>query len=147
MAAAQICRSVLRKQKATAECWSYEITAAFYNPTHYIDISSIAAEKRKLIRFHEDQLGGDQEGITMSLNAFRGAWLQKKPRCAYAEAFLRVNAWDYADTPDLLLKLYEIKDDPEVFARIEKEGIRIKRVMPMNTTTVYSFIKDSFAPA
>ena len=147
VAAAQMCRSVIRKQKLSAECWSYEITAPFYNPTHYIDISSIAEEKRKLIRFHEDQLGGDQEGITMSLNAFRGAWLQKKPRCASAEAFLRVDAWDYADTPDLLLKLYEINDDPKVMERIEKEGIRIKRVMPMNITKVYNFIKDNFAPA
>ena len=147
VAAAQMCRSVLRKQKASAECWSYEITAPFYNPTHYIDICGIEAEKRKLIRFHEDQLDGDQEGITLSLNAFRGAWLQHSPACAYAEAYLRVDPWDYADSPDLLVKLYEIDDAPDVMERIKKQGIQIKRVLSMNITQVYSFIEAGFSHA
>ena len=146
-AAARMCRGVLRKQKASAECWSYEVTAPFYEPTHYIDITGLAEEKRKLFRFHADQLGGGQEEITLSLNAFRGAWVQRKPACGYAEAFLRVDPWDYADTPDILLKLYAINDDPEVMERIKKQGIQIKRVLSMNITQVYSFIEASFAHA
>lgn len=144
-AAAGMCRRVIRAQKASAQCWSYEITAPFRKPTHYIDITGIEAQKRRLIRFHEDQLSGDQEGITLSLNAFRGAWLQKKPACGLAEAFLRVDAWDYADTPDLLVKLYEIHDDPGMMERVTKEGIRMKRVQSMDITPVYNFIKENFA--
>lgn len=146
-AAAQMCRQVIRRQKASAACWSYEITSPFNQPTHYIDITGVETEKQRLFRFHEDQLGRGQEEITMSLNAFRGARLRlhRKPACGYAEAFLQVDAWDYADAPDLLLKLYEIRDDPEIMERIEKQGIRIKRVMPMNITAVYNFIRDRFA--
>lgn len=96
-AAARICRRVFREQNITAECFSYEVTAPFYSPTHYIDITEIEVEKRKLIRFHEDQLGNGQEGITMSLNAFRGAHFYCYPRCGYVEAYLRVDAWDMAD--------------------------------------------------
>lgn len=99
-AAARMCRRVIRTQKASAACFSYEITAPFYSPTHYIDITEIEAEKRKLIRFHADQLGGGQEGITMSLNAFRGAHFYCYPKCGYVEAYLQVDAWDMADVPD-----------------------------------------------
>ena len=97
-AAAQMCRRVIRKQEASAECFSYEVTAPFYRPTHYIDITGIESEKRRLIRFHEDQLSGGQEQITMSLNAYRGALLNRKPKRGYAEAYLQVDAWDMADT-------------------------------------------------
>ena len=48
---------------------------------------------------------------------------------------------------DILIKLYGINDDPAINARIEAQGIKIKRVMPMNITPVYEFIKDRFARA
>jgi LmbE family N-acetylglucosaminyl deacetylase len=99
-AVARMCRRVIRAQKASAECFSYEITAPFYRPTHYIDITKIESEKRKLIRFHADQLGSGQEGITMSLNAFRCAYYYNYPRSGYAEAYLQVDAWDMADVTD-----------------------------------------------
>ena len=98
-AVAKMCRRVIREQKASAECFSYEVTAPFYRPTHYIDLTGIEAEKRKLIRFHEDQLQDGQEGITMSLNAFRGAQLYRKQEFGYAEAYLQVDVFDMADNP------------------------------------------------
>ena len=61
------------------------------------------------------------------------------------EAFLQVDPWDYADAPDLLIKLYALNDAPEVMERIGKQGIQIKRVLSMNITRVYDFIKDNFA--
>lgn len=98
-AVAMMCRRVISEQKASAECFSYEITAPFYKPTHYIDITGIEVEKRKLIRFHEDQLQSGQEEITMSLNAFRGAQLYRRPEFGYAEAYLQVEICDMADPP------------------------------------------------
>lgn len=93
-AAAQMCHRVFREQNITAECFSYEVTAPFYRPTHYIDITAIEQEKRKLIRFHEDQVSGGQERITLSLNAYRGALLCRKQEHRYAEAYLQVDARD-----------------------------------------------------
>lgn len=98
-AVAMMCRRVISEQKASAECFSYEITAPFYKLTHYIDITGIEAEKRKLIRFHEDQLRSGQEEITMSLNAFRGAQLYRRPEFGYAEAYLQVEICNMADPP------------------------------------------------
>ena len=97
-AAARVCRRVFREQNITAECFSYEVTAPFYRPTHYIDITEIEPEKRKLIRFHEDQLSNGQERITLSLNAYRGALHCRWSEHTYAEAYLQVDAWDMADT-------------------------------------------------
>lgn len=96
-AVARMCRRVFREQNITADCFSYEVRAPFYRPTHYIDITEIEPEKRKLIRFHEDQLSGGQERITLSLNAYRGALYCRRSECAYAEAYLQVDAWDMAD--------------------------------------------------
>ena len=45
------------------------------------------------------------------------------------------------------MKLYDIHDDPLVFKSLEEQGIKIKRVMPMNITLVYDFIKENFAAA
>lgn len=73
--AAEFCIDSIRRQKAKASCYSYEIFAPFHSPTHFIDITAIEEEKRKLIRFHEDQ--NEQEEINLSLNAFRAAQLIK----------------------------------------------------------------------
>ena len=88
-AAADICCTAIRKQNAKPECFSYEIFAPFRKPTHYADITDIAEEKRRLIRFHEDQKV--QEDIIMSLNAFRAAQLISKTEIKYAECFIEVN--------------------------------------------------------
>ena len=87
--AAAFCLEEIRKQQGEgrAACYFYEINAPFYRPTHYIDITEIESEKRRLIRFHEDQK--EQENITLSLNAFRGAQMLGEPQTIYAEAFLR----------------------------------------------------------
>ncbi len=142
-AAAQMCCNSIRKQKSKAQCFYYEINAPFYNPTHYIDITDLEAEKRKLIRFHADQ--AEQEEISLSLNAFRAAQMIGHPEFRYVETYLRVDVYARNDTPDMLLKLYEIRDDPEIMAKAERNGVEIKRVMPMDITKVYEFIRDNFA--
>lgn len=83
-----ICRREIRKQKATADCFSYEINAPFYRPTHYIDITGLEEEKLKLVSFHEDQ---KQHGpITLSLNALRGAQMLKLEEVKTAECFIKL---------------------------------------------------------
>ena len=142
-AAAQMCFNSIRKQKSQAECYSYEITAPFHKPTHYIDITDLESEKRTLVRFHKDQ--AYQERITLSLNAFRAAQMTNHPEYRYIESFIKVDVYARPDTPDMLFKLYEIHDDPEILAKVERSGIQIKQVMPMNISTVYEFIRDNFA--
>lgn len=93
-AAADMCCRAIRTQKATAECYSFEINAPFHRPTHYIDITRIADEKRRLVRFHEDQVV--QEDITLSLNAFRAAQLIRKPEIKFAECFLKIDPYEKA---------------------------------------------------
>ena len=141
--AAAYCIDTIRRQKAKASCYSYEIFAPFHEPTHYIDITAIEKEKRKLIRFHEDQQ--EQEDMNLSLNAFRAAQMMKREDIRYAETFIKVDVNKYPEAPDLLLKLYGIHEDPELFRTLEADGIEIKRVMPMNISMVYEFIRDNFA--
>lgn len=142
-AAVQICRRAIHRQKAKGECFSYEVNAPFHRPTHYVDITALQEEKRRLVRFHEDQAA--QEPITLSLNQLRGAQMLRHEEIQFAECYLKIDAYDLSEAPDLLIKLYEIKDDPKIFARLDEQGIRIKRVMPMNTRKVYDFIREHFA--
>ncbi len=93
-AAATICFRTISKQKAKGECYIYEVYAPFHNPSHYIDITALADEKRKLVRFHEDQ--AIQEQITMSLNYFRGSQMVSHPDIKYAECFLKVDPYEKA---------------------------------------------------
>ena len=88
--AAAFCLEEIREQKGMVKgvSYFYEINAPFYRPTHYIDITGVVEEKRRLIRFHEDQK--EQENITLSLNAFRGAQMLSHPETIYAEAYLKV---------------------------------------------------------
>ncbi len=88
-AAAKMCIDVLRAQKAEAECYSYEVTAPFRKPTHYIDITAFEQRKRELIRFHADQ--AMQERITLSLNAYRAALLIRDPDIQCAETYLKID--------------------------------------------------------
>jgi LmbE family N-acetylglucosaminyl deacetylase len=142
-AAAQICRTAIRKQKAEAECFSYEVNAPFYTPTHFADLTGLEDEKRRLAAFHEDQ--AEQPPITLSLNRFRAAQMLWREDVMCAECYLKIDPYDLSESPDLLVKLYEINDDPAIMQRMTDQGIQIKRVMPMNTTKVYDFIKDNFA--
>ena len=87
-AAFAMCRTQIQRQKATGECYSYEIFAPFRNPTHYVDITAIEQEKRKLIRFHADQT--EQEAITLSLNAFRAAQMTRHSDILFAETYWKV---------------------------------------------------------
>lgn len=137
------CIEAIRSQKAKAACYSYEIFAPFHKPTHFADITDIIEKKQKLIRFHEDQ--HTQEEIILSLNAFRAAQLFRHENTHFAEAYLKVDPARHPEAPDLLLKLYGIHEDPELFQNLEAGGIEIKRVMPMNISKVYDFIKDNFA--
>lgn len=83
--AAGFCLDGIRRQNARADCFFYEIDAPFHDPSHYIDISDIAEEKRRLVRFHADQKG--HERITLALNAFRAAQMIKYRDLQYVEAF------------------------------------------------------------
>lgn len=87
-AAAAMCMDAIRQQNAKAECYSYEVTAPFRDPTHYIDISDLAEQKRKMICFHKDQI--HHERIALSLNAFRAAQMVKYKDCNYAETYIKI---------------------------------------------------------
>ena len=87
--AAEFCLDEIRRQNARAACYFYEIDAPFYDPSHYIDISDIADEKRRLVRFHADQKSHEQ--ITLALNAYRAAQMIKYKSLRYAEAFQKAD--------------------------------------------------------
>jgi GNAT superfamily N-acetyltransferase len=86
-----------------------------------------------------------QEEITLSLNRFRGSQLLSNPQCRYAESYLKVDARKIGYNPDLIAKLYTLREDPTLEASLAEKGIRIKRVMPPDFTQVYEFIRDNFA--
>ena len=86
--AASFCIDAIRRQGAKSSCYFYEINAPFYRPTHYIDITGIVEEKRRLIGFHRDQK--KQEAITLSLNAYRAAQMPNQPETKFAETFEKV---------------------------------------------------------
>lgn len=91
-AAAEMCINEIRKQGCHAECYSGEVYKPFPSPSHYIDITSMAEEKRRLIRFHEDQAA--LEDVVISLNAFRAAQLIYIPECRFAECYDRIQIWE-----------------------------------------------------
>ena len=93
--AAAVCISEIRKQDCHAECYSGEVYKPFPSPGYYIDITSLAEEKRKLIRFHEDQAA--LENVVLSLNAFRAAQMMDMPECKYAECYDRIRIWENDD--------------------------------------------------
>ena len=88
VAAAKMCIKAIQRQKPQAECYSYEINAPFSYPSHYIDITAMEEQKRRLVRFHADQAG--QEQITLALNAFRAAQMLQFPQYQYVECYLRI---------------------------------------------------------
>ena len=98
VAAARMCIDAIRRQGSAAECWSYEIFMPFYDPTHYIDITAIEKEKRRLVRFHEDQSAA-HERATLSLNAFRAAQMFSHPEYKYVECYDKIDVYGDPDKP------------------------------------------------
>ena len=131
-AAALMCCKAIRRQKTQAECFMYEIVTPFYRPTHCIDITGLLEEKRRLIRFHADQ--SEQEEINLTLNLLRGTQMLSDPKCKYAECYLKVDARKIGYNPDLIAKLYTLREDPSLEASLAAKGIRVKRVMPPDFT-------------
>ena len=86
--AAEMCINEIRKQGCHAECYSGEVYKPFPLPSHYIDITSLVEEKRRLIRFHEDQTA--LENVVISLNAFRAAQMMHMPECRFAECYEKI---------------------------------------------------------
>ena len=144
-AAAVMCCKAIHRQRSKAECFMYEITTPFYRPTHCIDITGVVEDKKRLIRFHSDQSA--QEEITLTLNRFRGSLMFSDPQCRYAECYLKADARKLGYNPDLIAKLYTLREDLAAEASLEEQGIRIKRVMPPDFTKVYEFISENFAPS
>ena len=142
-AACEMCCKAMRKQKVEPECYMYELNAPFYKPTHFIDITDIIDEKCKLMEFHKDQIA--QKDIPIALNRFRAAQLISRPEIKYAECYLKVNPYEIAYNEDLLVKLFEFKEDYSLYDRLLEKGIRIKTVIPCDITPVYDFIKDNFS--
>ena len=89
-ACAYMCCEAIVRQKASADCYMYELNAPFRKPTHFCDVTDAIEEKRKLIDFHEDQIKNKE--IAIALNRFRGAQLLSHPSVVYAESYLKVDA-------------------------------------------------------
>lgn len=45
---------------------------------------------------------------------------------------------------DMLVKLYELKDESELFTRLSNLGIQIKRVLSPDRTKVLDYVRDNF---
>ena len=92
-AAARSCFRAIYMQDAKADCFMYEVNASFWGPTHFIDITDIIDEKKRLIRFHADQDRYYDEEINLLLNEYRGAQIRRRfPECIYAEAYMKTDA-------------------------------------------------------
>ena len=142
-AACEMCCKAIMKQRATPECFIYEVTAPFHQPSHYIDISGIIDEKRQLVDFHEDQ--SHQKEITIGLNAFRAAQLLEPETIRYVECYLKIDPWRVGYNSDILVKLYTFKEDFGLYDRLLEKGIKIKRALACDTPEVKKFVSDNFS--
>jgi len=76
----------LLKLKPQAQIFSYEVWSALSSPSHYIDISDVVDEKKRLIAFYESQTAQvDYVSKAIGLNCFRGMLVY--PAIQYAEAY------------------------------------------------------------
>ena len=50
------------------------------------------------------------------------------------------------DKTDMIIKLWTLRDDPELFVSLREDGYEIKRVMSPNISYIYKFINENFAP-
>ena len=76
----------LLRLKPQARIFGYEVWSALSTPSHYLDISNVVEEKKKLISFYESQTAQlDYMSKAIGLNCFRG--LLPYPAVDYAEAY------------------------------------------------------------
>lgn len=72
--------------KFRAKIFEYEISSTLNCPSHYIDISDVVDEKKRLISFYKTQTAQvDYVSKSIGLNCFRG--LLPYPAVSYAEAY------------------------------------------------------------
>jgi LmbE family N-acetylglucosaminyl deacetylase len=80
----------LLKLNLQARIFGYEVWSPLYAPSHYLNISDVVEEKKKLISFHESQISQvDYASKAIGLNCFRG--LLPYPAIPYAEAYQEMN--------------------------------------------------------
>jgi len=76
----------LLRLKPQVKIFGYEVWSALTTPSHYIDISDVADEKKRLISYYESQVAQvDYVSKAIGLNCFRG--LLSYPAVQYAEAY------------------------------------------------------------
>ncbi len=76
----------LSRLKPQAKIFAYEVWSALPTPSHYIDISGVVDEKKRLISYYESQVAQvDYVFKAIGLNCFRG--LLPYPAVQYAEAY------------------------------------------------------------
>ncbi len=76
----------LSRLKPQARIFTYEVWSALPVPSHYIDISDVVDEKKRLISYYESQVAQvDYVSKAIGLNCFRG--LLPYPAVQYAEAY------------------------------------------------------------
>lgn len=81
----------LRKLKPQARIFGYEVWSALSSPSHYIDISDIVDEKKRLIGLYQSQTSQvDYVSKTIGLNCFRGMLVY--PAVRYAEAYQEMDS-------------------------------------------------------
>ena len=49
-----------------------------------------------------------------------------------------------AENMDMLVKLYEVKEDPDLERRLLADGVKLKRAMGADVTEITGFVRDSF---
>lgn len=77
----------LRKLKPQTQIFGYEVWSAIGSPSHYIDISDVVDDKKRLIGFYESQVTQvDYVSKSVGLNCFRGMLVY--PAVQYAEAYI-----------------------------------------------------------
>lgn len=76
----------LLKLQPQAQIYGYEVWSALGSPSHYIDISDVVDDKKRLIAIYESQVAQvDYVSKAIGLNCFRGMLVY--PAIPYAEAY------------------------------------------------------------
>lgn len=79
----------LQKLKPQAQTFGYEVWSSLGSPSHYLDISEVVDEKKRLIGFYESQTAQvDYASKAIGLNCFRGMLVY--PAIPYAEAYQKI---------------------------------------------------------
>lgn len=76
-----------------SEIYQYEVHVPFHDVTHFVDISQVIHEKKKLIQFHEDQVGYvHYDEIAVSLAKYRACQANQTDK--YFETFVKVDIYN-----------------------------------------------------